>query len=92
MASGLAVLCRNWRAHLMIAKLLGIIPLVMLFKLEESPRFLLEKRRFKEAACALTKIAKFNGKSEQRFSAEEMERMHENSKRGIAKRLFFMEN
>ncbi|KAI1726131.1 sugar transporter domain-containing protein [Ditylenchus destructor] len=80
LAAGLATLCRNWRTHLLIARVFGIIPLIMLFKLEESPRFLLQKGHFKAAAAALTRIARFNGYKETQFSEEEMRTMHDMSK------------
>lgn len=71
-----ASLVRNWRTHLLISTSIGIPALLMMFKLEESPRFLLQKRRFKEAADALTRIAKFNGFKDTKFTPEQMEKIY----------------
>lgn len=50
----------------------------MILKLEESPRFLLQKQKFKEAAAVMTRIAKFNGFKNVKFSAAEMKEIHKN--------------
>ena len=61
-----------------IANLIGLPALLMILKLEESPRFLLQKQKFAQAAAAMTRIARFNGFKEIQFTAEEMKEIHEN--------------
>uniref|UniRef100_A0A7E4V3A2 MFS domain-containing protein n=1 Tax=Panagrellus redivivus TaxID=6233 RepID=A0A7E4V3A2_PANRE len=78
LAGLLAPLFGHWRIHLLISSLIGVPAFFMLFMLEESPRFLLQKKRFAEAAAVLTRIAKFNGKKVV-FSEEEMKRIYDAS-------------
>ena len=72
----LAGVVRNWRTHLLISRLIEIPAIFMLLILEESPRFLLQKRRFKEAANALTRIARFNRVKNTKFTPEQMTKIY----------------
>lgn len=56
----------------------------MMLKLEESPRFLLQKKKFKETAEALTRIAKFNGMKDVSFNVHQMRRIYANNRRALA--------
>lgn len=55
--------------------LAGLPCIIFMMLFAESPRFLMQKHKFEEAAKALNRISWFNG-NEVRFSAEEMKIMH----------------
>jgi hypothetical protein len=78
LAGILAYFSQHWRYHLTIANLVSVPAIFMILKLEESPRFLLQKQKFKEAAAVMTRIAKFNGFKNVKFSANEMKQIHKN--------------
>uniref|UniRef100_A0A914Y0H5 Major facilitator superfamily (MFS) profile domain-containing protein n=1 Tax=Panagrolaimus superbus TaxID=310955 RepID=A0A914Y0H5_9BILA len=78
LAGILANYTQHWRYHLTIANLVSLPALFMILKLEESPRFLLQKQKFVEAAAVMTRIAKFNGFKDVKFTAKEMKQIHKN--------------
>ncbi|KAI6181698.1 Solute carrier family 22 member 4 [Aphelenchoides besseyi] len=66
---------RDWRSYLLILNgLCSPVLLLMLFWVE-SPRWLIQKRRYKEACKSLNKISWWNG-CETRFSERDLIKMH----------------
>lgn len=60
--AALAALFRSWRSMVIASNLFGIIPIILtFFCCYESPKWLLEKKRYAEAKVVLMKIAERNG-------------------------------
>lgn len=59
---------------------IGIPGVLLLFFFVESPRFLMQQGKYREAANSINRIAWFNGKPN-RFSAEDMQIIQSNSAR-----------
>lgn len=57
-----AYLTHTWRRLIIVSNCMCIPLLILLFWVKESPRWLLQKERYEEAADALNHIAKWNGK------------------------------
>ncbi|VDD89357.1 unnamed protein product [Enterobius vermicularis] len=71
-AGTLAYFTKNWRMHLIIANLIAIPGLIMTLFIQESPRFLAQKKRYRKAAQVMTRIAKFNGRKKN-FTEDEIQ-------------------
>lgn len=77
MLAGLSCyLTGNWRHHLLLMNTIGIPSLILMFLIQESPRFLIQRGRYKQAAAVLNWIAWFNRVRCPVFSVEDMEAIH----------------
>ncbi|KAI6239471.1 Solute carrier family 22 member 4 [Aphelenchoides fujianensis] len=75
LASLTAWLCRDWRTYLLILNGICSPVLVLMLFWVESPRWLIQKRRYKQACESLNKIAWWNG-CEARFTERDLLKMH----------------
>uniref|UniRef100_A0A9J2PXK5 Major facilitator superfamily (MFS) profile domain-containing protein n=1 Tax=Ascaris lumbricoides TaxID=6252 RepID=A0A9J2PXK5_ASCLU len=60
--AGLAYLCKDWRTLARASAIITLAPLFMLFFVEETPRWLIQKGRDKEAERAVLAIKRWDGK------------------------------
>uniref|UniRef100_A0A915A4V6 Major facilitator superfamily (MFS) profile domain-containing protein n=1 Tax=Parascaris univalens TaxID=6257 RepID=A0A915A4V6_PARUN len=60
--AGLAYLCKDWRILARASAIITLAPLLMLFFVEETPRWLIQKGRDKEAERAVLAIKRWDGK------------------------------
>ncbi|KAK0408588.1 hypothetical protein QR680_004041 [Steinernema hermaphroditum] len=67
-----AYLTGNWRRQLIVMNAIGIPPLIAMFFIQESPRFLLQKGKYDEAAATINRIARFNKIKGVYFDAKDM--------------------
>ncbi|XP_028171107.1 solute carrier family 22 member 3-like [Ostrinia furnacalis] len=80
----------SWRSMLLIFGIVGVLILVMLMFLPETPRWLISQRKTEEAVALMTKIAKFNGlnTSHIRETVEEAVKHLENQQMAVQKYTF----
>uniref|UniRef100_A0A1I7YHT2 MFS domain-containing protein n=1 Tax=Steinernema glaseri TaxID=37863 RepID=A0A1I7YHT2_9BILA len=71
-----AYLTGNWRRHLLVMNTIGIPPLIAMLFIQESPRFLLQKGKYDQAAATINRIAKFNNMKGVFFDAKDMVQLH----------------
>uniref|UniRef100_A0A914WLX5 Major facilitator superfamily (MFS) profile domain-containing protein n=1 Tax=Plectus sambesii TaxID=2011161 RepID=A0A914WLX5_9BILA len=71
----LAYLTQNWRLNLAIVNALALPALVSFLFVEESPRWMVQKHRYKEAAKSVNKIARWNGRGDVKHTESDMKRI-----------------
>uniref|UniRef100_A0A0N5AXE1 MFS domain-containing protein n=1 Tax=Syphacia muris TaxID=451379 RepID=A0A0N5AXE1_9BILA len=70
-AGFLAYITQNWRIHLIVSNAFAIPGIIMALFIQESPRFLAQRKRYNEAAEVMMKISRFN-RCKTTFTAEEI--------------------
>lgn len=70
-----AYLTRDWRLNLRVISAFALPALIGFLFVEESPRWMVQKHRYGEAAKAVNKIARWNGRSDVKHSETDMRRI-----------------
>lgn len=71
---------RHWRVFNILVNGVGVPCVVMLLFTEESPRWLVQKHRYHEAAKSINKIARWNGRSHIQYTEADMKAIELSSK------------
>ncbi|CAD5219764.1 unnamed protein product [Bursaphelenchus okinawaensis] len=81
----LAHYTQNWRTHLLSISIFALPSVLLSIFFVESPRYLIQKHKYKKAAEAMNRISVFNG-SKVRFTTDDMRTMHAASVSGQSRR------
>jgi hypothetical protein len=71
----LAYITQSWRLNFAIANVFALPAFVTFLLIEESPRWLVQKHRYKHAAKSVNKIARWNGRENVKHSEADMKRI-----------------
>uniref|UniRef100_A0A914VBZ8 Major facilitator superfamily (MFS) profile domain-containing protein n=1 Tax=Plectus sambesii TaxID=2011161 RepID=A0A914VBZ8_9BILA len=75
-----AYLTRHWRIFNIVVNGVGIPCVLMMLLTEESPRWLVQKQKYRHAAQAINKIARWNGRDHIKYTEADMKAIDLSSK------------